>query len=94
MKKINTILSSRIFIFISAFVGLLATGFSYYRRRMLRMPFKGIYYLSLIMLLLSFICFLFSYRNKEAELKPLIRQSVPGYIFFLAFILITAILRG
>ena len=94
MNNIRKFISHPVF-YVIAFLG---TGYaifqSNYSRRALDASFKSISYISYIFLILSFIVFLITYKDKREDTKALIRESVTGYIFFIGFMALTFILRG
>ena len=92
--RLHTLLASMVCIITTAVLSAGSVAYCYYARRIRKAPFKSVYLISLLFLFLSFLVFFISSRNEESELKPLVRESLPGYFFFVTFVLITLILRG
>lgn len=97
MNSMNTIRKIISNIFFQIFSLILSGGlvaYAYYARTVLKCTFMKLYIAGYIGLILSFLIFLITYNDKEADVKTSIKESISGYIFFLFFIGITLILRG
>ncbi|MCR5501831.1 MAG: hypothetical protein K6F53_02350 [Lachnospiraceae bacterium] len=93
-ERIHGLLSMKVVPIIAALLCAGGVFFCYYERHVLKAPFRTVYRISLVYLVLSLITFLFGSMNRKSELKPLIVETLPGYFFFAAFVLITMVLRG
>ena len=85
MNTIRKIISNIAFHIFSLILcgGLVA--YAYYSRIVLKCSFMKLYIAGYIGLILSFLIFLVAYKDKEADTKTCIRESISGYIFFLFF---------
>lgn len=94
MKLLRKILINPIYHVISGLFVAGAVYFSHYMRCTAKCSFKAIYYPNYIFLILSFLIFLITYKDECNETKVLVKESLSGYFFFIAFLLITIFLRG
>lgn len=90
----NRFLSLKAVPVIAALLSAGGVFFCYYERHVLHAPFRFVYRISLVYLLLSLIVFVISSQDKGSELKQLVIKTLPGYFFFAAFVFITMVLRG
>lgn len=94
MGTVHKILSNTIFHIIS-FVVCAGTVFgTYYLRKFRQWPFKTLYYWGFAYLVISFLIFLTTYKDKNENNKELRKESLSGFFFFASFFLMTLILRG
>lgn len=56
--------------------------------------FKVADLMSLALLLLCLLDVLFAYYDKESDLKGLIKETLPAYFFFIAFLITKFLFRG
>lgn len=94
MELLRKILSNTIYHIVSILLCAGAVYGAYYLRKVMQYSFKTIYYGGYVLLILSFLVFLITYKDKCEEKKALVKESLSGYFFFVAFFIITFILRG
>lgn len=94
MEALRKIISNTIFHIISLIISAGTVYYAYYLRYNLQCSFKTLYYSSYIFLILSFLVFLLTYKDKNENTKALVKESISGYFFFIVFLAITMILSG
>ncbi|MCQ2080865.1 MAG: hypothetical protein MJZ11_04350 [Lachnospiraceae bacterium] len=91
---IKTIIQNPIFTFISLAFSIFMVYAIYDLRVTNHGPFKVADGMSILLLAFTLIDVLFAYFDKTSTFKELIKETIPGYIFFIAFLISKYMLRG
>lgn len=91
---IHNYITSIVHIILSAIISIMVVVEVRYLRIVLLSSYRLVTNMSLGLLVLALISFILLYYDKEADMRQHVKASVPGLIYFIAYIVCRVILKG